>query len=140
MNSDDVREVLNRMFSEAEEKKLKSLHPDLVKVVRRARALGAQFRIGETSRSLEQQKKNVAKGVSKTLRSRHLVSKDGLCRAIDLLALVDNRVTWAWPPYRTLTDIVKKAAKEVKVPIECGIDWKSFKDGPHIQLPWSKYP
>jgi len=28
----------------------------------------------------------------------------------------------------------------VKVPIEWGGDWKTFKDGPHFQLPHAKYP
>lgn len=140
MLSDDVKEVLGTMFSEAEEKKLKSLHPALVKVVRRARALGATFRLGETTRSLAQQKKNIANGVSWTLRSRHLASKDGMARAVDLLCLVDNKVTWAWPPYHKLAATMKQAAKECKVPIEWGGDWKKNKDGPHFQLPWASYP
>ena len=141
MDTSDVKEVLNAMFSEAEEKKLKSLHPHLVKVVRRARALGATFRIGETTRSLAQQKKNIANGVSWTLRSRHLASsKDGLARAVDLLCLVDGKVTWSWPPYHKLAAVMKQAAKDCKVPIEWGGDWKKTKDGPHFQLPWKDYP
>jgi len=28
----------------------------------------------------------------------------------------------------------------VGVSVEWGGDWKSFKDGPHYQLPWAKYP
>ena len=32
------------------------------------------------------------------------------------------------------------AAAAEKVAIEWGGDWKSFKDGPHFQLPWAKYP
>ena len=28
----------------------------------------------------------------------------------------------------------------VGVPIEWGGDWRTFKDGPHFQLPWGKYP
>jgi peptidoglycan L-alanyl-D-glutamate endopeptidase CwlK len=35
---------------------------------------------------------------------------------------------------------MKAAAKKEKVPLEAGIDWVSFKDGPHYQLPWAEYP
>jgi peptidoglycan L-alanyl-D-glutamate endopeptidase CwlK len=35
---------------------------------------------------------------------------------------------------------MKQAAKDVNVPIEWGGDWSAFKDGPHFQLPWVKYP
>jgi peptidoglycan L-alanyl-D-glutamate endopeptidase CwlK len=35
---------------------------------------------------------------------------------------------------------VKRAAQEVGVPVEWGGDWKSFKDGPHWQLPFKEYP
>lgn len=128
-------------FSAVEEGRLKKLHPDLARVVRRCAESGATFRIGETTRSLAQQKKNIANGVSWTLRSRHLASpKDGLARAVDLLCLVDGKVTWSWPPYHKLAAAMKQAAKEEKVPLEWGGDWKKTKDGPHFQLPWKAYP
>ena len=127
-------------FTEQELSKLKRLHPDLVKVVKRADELGATFRVGETTRSVEQQRRNIANGVSWTMRSRHLPSKDGLARAVDLLCLVDGKVTWSWPPYYKLAATVKQAAKDCKVPIEWGGDWRKAKDGPHFQLPWKDYP
>ncbi len=140
MNGADVKEVLDEMFSPVEEARLKKLHPGLAKVVRRARSLGASFRVGETTRTVEQQRRNIAKGVSWTMRSRHLASPDGLARAVDLLCLVDGQVTWSWPPYYALAKTMKQAAKECKVPIEWGGDWKRNKDGPHFQLPWKDYP
>ena len=140
MTVDDFKEVLRGMFTAQEEKKLANLHPDLVRVVRKARELGANFRIGDTTRSLAQQRKNMATGVSRTLKSRHLPSKDGLARAVDLLCLVEGKITWSWPPYYVLARVVKEAAKQCKVPVEWGGDWKSFKDGPHFQLPWKSYP
>ena len=44
-------------------------------------------------------------------------------------------MTWDWPPYTALSKIIKQAAKDLGVPIEWGGDWRSFKDGPHYQLP-----
>lgn len=128
-------------LSRADESKLKTLHPDLIKVVRRCVEITEMpFRIGETARSVDQQKKNIAKGVSQTMHSRHIVSNDGLARAVDLLATPGGGVTWSWPPYYKLAAAMKAAARDVGIPIEWGGDWQSFKDGPHFQLPWKQYP
>lgn len=151
----------------ASEKKLKQAHPDLVKIVRRAAELTTcDFVVGETGRSIEQQKKNVAKGVSQTLKSRHIIGKSGVACAVDLLATVDGKVTWAWPPYFKVAEAMKKAAKLENIRIEWGGCWDrtlndlgdlekesagyvqrrkkmgkgAFLDGPHFQLPWDKYP
>ena len=35
---------------------------------------------------------------------------------------------------------MKAAAKKEGVLLEWGGDWKTFKDGPHFQLPWVQYP
>ena len=48
-------------------------------------------------------------------------------------------IRWDWPLYYKIADAVKQAAKELNVPIEWGGDWKTFKDGPHFQLPWGSY-
>lgn len=122
--------------------KLAGAHPDLVKVVKRAAELSSiDFTILEVLRTVEQQKRNVASGASKTMRSRHLPHpKDGLSRAVDIAPVIDGEVTWAWPVYHKLAPVIKQAAKEVGVPIEWGGNWKSLKDGPHWQLPWASYP
>ena len=57
----------------------------------------------------------------------------------DLAAWVDNTVSWEWKYYYQIADAMKKAALELKIPIEWGGDWKTFKDGPHFQLPWGSY-
>lgn len=53
--------------------KLKRVHPDLRRVILRAAEITTvPFTVLQTDRTLAQQKINVAKGASKTLRSRHL--------------------------------------------------------------------
>ena len=122
--------------------RLSKVHPDLVKVIRRCAAITTvPFVVMETARSVEQQKKNIAKGVSWTMKSRHIVSDDGLCRAADIVPIDDKgKVIWAWPVYFKLAPIMKQAASDAKVPVEWGGDWKKNKDGPHWQLPWNQYP
>lgn len=116
--------------------RLGGVHPDLVKVVKRAIEITEiDFAVLEGVRSLETQKEYLKRGATTTLRSRHLTG-----HAVDLGAFLGGSVRWEWPLYDTLSKAVKQAAKDVGVPIEWGGDWKKFKDGPHFQLPWANYP
>ncbi len=117
-------------------KALEGVHPDLVKVVTRAIDLSTlDFVVTEGLRTIQKQKQLVAAGASQTMRSRHLNG-----HAVDLAALVGGKVRWDYPLYGKLAEAMKHAATELNIPIEWGGDWKSFKDGPHFQLPWGKYP
>ena len=131
--------------------RLISAHPDLARVIKRAAELTTvPFRVGETIRSRERQMQLVAGGKSTTMNSRHLAHKvDGKSRAVDLIAfpdldkdgvIDDNELSWIWNYYAQIAKAVKQAAAELKIPIEWGGDWKTFKDGPHFQLPWKEYP
>ena len=121
--------------------KLEGAHPDLAAVIKRAAALSSiDFTVLEVTRTLARQKQLVASGASKTMRSRHLPGADGKSRAVDIAPLDGGQVSWAWPVYFKLAPVIKQAARELGVPIEWGGDWKSFKDGPHWQLPWAQYP
>jgi peptidoglycan L-alanyl-D-glutamate endopeptidase CwlK len=124
--------------------KLKGVHPDLVRVVKRCAAdwrdKTFQFIVTCGTRTLEEQKLLVRKGASKTMRSRHLVAKNGYAHAIDLAATLDGKARWDWPLYVKMAAAMKAAAKSENVPIEAGLDWKTFRDGPHYQLPWDTHP
>ena len=116
--------------------RLKGVHPDLVRVVERAIQLTeVDFSVIEGLRTVARQQQLVKSGASKTMRSRHLTG-----HAVDLAAVIDGEIRWDWPLYAKIAKAVKQAAAEVKVPIEWGGDWRTFKDGPHWQLPWKNYP
>jgi len=115
---------------------LRGVHPDLVRVVKRAIAITPfDFTVLEGLRSVKRQKELVAKGASKTMKSRHI---NGF--AVDIAPYISGQIRWDWPLYHDLAVVIKKAAELENVSIEWGGDWKSFKDGPHWQLPSSKYP
>ena len=121
--------------------KLDGAHPDLARVIKRAAALSSiDFTVLEVLRTVARQKELVAKGASKTMKSRHLPGADGKSRAVDIAPLDGGQVSWAWPLYHKLAPIIKQAAKDEGVAIEWGGDWKSFRDGPHWQLTWKDYP
>ena len=124
--------------------KLKGVHPDLVRVVLRC---AADWKDAETGfivtcgvRTLEEQKILKAKGASKTLRSRHIPAANSFSHAVDLACTIKGAVRWDWPLYDKLAKRMKAAAKKEGVLLEWGGDWKTFKDGPHFQLPWVQYP
>ena len=115
---------------------LKGVHPDLIKVVKRAIELTeCDFTVTEGLRSKERQAQLLKEKKTTTSNSRHLTG-----HAVDLAAWVDNTVSWEWKYYYQIADAMKKAASELNVSIEWGGDWKKFPDGPHFELTWSKYP
>lgn len=117
-------------------KRLEGVHPDLVRVVKRAISISAvDFTVTEGLRTISRQRQLVAAGASQTLNSRHLTG-----HAVDLAALVGGKVSWDWPLYHTIAKAMKEAARLENVPLEWGGDWKRFKDGPHFQLPFKLYP
>lgn len=115
---------------------LKGVHPDLVKVIERAIQITKQdFTVIEGLRTKERQAELLKKGATQTLNSRHLTG-----HAVDIVPWVDGTVSWDWKFYSEVRSAMIQAAGELGVEIEWGGNWKTFKDGPHWQLPWSKYP
>lgn len=141
-------------FSTVSLLRLNDVKPDLVRVIKRALELSkTDFLVLEGLRSLERQKELVAKGASKTLKSRHLTGD-----AVDIAPLIGGVVSWDWPAYYALADAVRAAAIELKVKVVWGGVWDKnlnditgslveevkaycvrhagpdFIDGPHFQL------
>jgi len=115
---------------------LRGVHPDLVRVVKRAISMSkVDFTVIEGVRSIARQKELVAKGASKTMKSRHI---HGF--AVDLAPYVAGSIRWDWPLFDHIEEAMKKAAELEHVQVEWGGDWTSFKDGPHWQLPSRNYP
>jgi peptidoglycan L-alanyl-D-glutamate endopeptidase CwlK len=94
-----------------------------------------EFTVTEGLRSAERQRRLVAAGASRTLNSRHLSG-----HAVDLAAKVGGKVRWDWPLYARLAEAMKTAASELNLPLVWGGDWRSFRDGPHFELPREAYP
>lgn len=123
----------NWKWSPRSQKALKGIHPDLRKVADLALELSPiDFIIVEGRRTIAKQREYVRKGASKTMNSRHLY---GL--AIDY---VDVGGTYKIERMRQISMAFKQAAKHLKIPINWGGDWKSFRDTPHIQLDKKRYP
>lgn len=122
--------------------RLQGVHPDLVRVIERARRY-QPFIVTEGLRTRERQVHLVSIGASQTMNSRHLTG-----HAVDLAYWLDDgdgvpengEIRWDWPLYAKLGQAVKQAAQEIGIPIIWGGDWTSFRDGPHFELDRRVYP
>ena len=99
--------------------RLEGVEDSLVVVVKRAIELTkVDFGVSEGVRSAERQKELVAKGASKTMKSKHI---DGL--AVDLVAYISGRVSWELNLYDDIADAMAAAAKEHGVTVRWGGAW-----------------
>jgi peptidoglycan LD-endopeptidase CwlK len=150
-------------LGEGSKKELQGVHQDLVAVVKRAIDLTVQdFAVHDGIRTLAEQKRLVASGASQTLDSRHITG-----HAVDLVPYINGKLRWEWDPIYMIADAVRKAAQELDITVRWGGAWdvdftastdspedlvaeyvarrrhaglRAFIDGPHFELPKSKYP
>ena len=69
-------------------------------------------------RTVEEQRKLVAKGASKTMNSKHIGGN-----AVDLMAYIGSRGSWELNLYDDLADAMKEAATALGVPVRWGACW-----------------
>ncbi|ECG8601150.1 M15 family metallopeptidase [Salmonella enterica subsp. salamae] len=125
-------------FSKRSEKSLAGVNADLISLARVALSLSpVDFCVTEGLRTKERQRELVAEGKSQTMKSRHLTG-----HAIDVYAYPPGCPggSWDWKYYEQIAQVFKRASRQTGIPIEWGGDWKTLKDGPHFQLPYSAYP
>tara|TARA_B100000700_G_scaffold43757_2_gene45214 strand:- start:1310 stop:1726 length:417 start_codon:yes stop_codon:yes gene_type:complete len=123
---------------------LKQCHPQLCIVVTRAIQISqVDFIVGAGIRSIEEQRENVRKGVSKTMDSKHLPQEDGMSHAVDLWPWMNGEIPWdEFSAFRRVADAMLQAARELDVDLRWGGDWDrdgdssdhQFLDGPHFEL------
>lgn len=110
--------------------KLQGVDIRLVRLVEQAiKETTVDFTVLEGLRTPERQQQLVNDGFSQTLKSKHLTG-----HAVDLVAIVNGKVSWDKEHYPEIARAMKKAALEQKVKIRWGGDFKSFFDGPHFEL------
>lgn len=132
-----------RTWSKRSRDNLRGVHSDLVNVAWQAlQESPIDFTVIEGLRTIERQKQLVSQGFSRTMNSRHLTGHAIDIWPIDprtgkLVSGRDDKRLWELFP--VLAAAMKAAAADKNIPIEWGGDWKSFKDGPHFQLPHGKY-
>lgn len=126
-------------FSSKSKARLDTCHPLLQEVFNEV-IKNVDCTIIEGVRSLETQQEYVRKGVSKTMKSKHLKQDDGYSHAVDCIAYPidwnDKSRNYLFAGY------VKGVADSLGVELRLGADWngnftakdQSFHDLPHFEL------
>lgn len=128
-------------FGKRSKERLKTLHPDMVRVLNRAMSWQIMdFSVLETLRTDQRQRRLVSIGASKTMNSKHLKQSDGYSHAVDSAPYpIDWQDTGR---FYILNGIIRAAAKVEGVDIRTGADWdsdgiikdQSFHDLPHAEI------
>ena len=106
-------------LSERSLSRLEGVNEELVFVVKRAIQMSTMdFGVVQGLRTPAEQAALVAKGASKTMKSKHL---DGL--AVDLMAYLNGRASWELKLYDNIADAMRKAAIENNVRLRWGAAW-----------------
>ena len=99
--------------------KLEGVDDNLVAVVKSAIGMTkTDFGVICGLRTIEEQRDLVAKGASKTMKSKHIGGN-----AVDLMAYVGSRGSWELNLYDDLADAMKAAAIDLGVPLRWGAAW-----------------
>ena len=113
---------------------LKGVKPEIVAVIFLALKLSEiDFAVIDGVRTITEQEKYLAKGISKSLNSMHLIQDDGFSHAVDLMPsgfkTFDDITDIAWGH---VNKAVKEAIKILNYPINNGFDMWGW-DKPHWQ-------
>tara|TARA_Y100000004_G_C8872626_1_gene393996 strand:+ start:412 stop:882 length:471 start_codon:yes stop_codon:yes gene_type:complete len=106
-------------LSQRSKDRLAGVDADLVAVVHHAITVTeVDFGVICGLRTIEEQKELVAKGASKTMKSKHI---DG--KAVDLMAYIGSRGSWELNVYDEIADAMKEGAKALGVGVRWGAAW-----------------
>lgn len=109
--------------------RMAGVKPPLIAVIIDAGSL-TDFIVTCGLRTHDEQVHMVATGKSQTMNSKHLTGD-----AVDLAVLdAKGAITWDFPLYAKLAEVIKACAVKRGVHIAWGGDWKTLKDGPHFEL------
>lgn len=121
------------MASRDPEKLIEPFRTSIKELIKRANAQGIPAFITETTRTLEEQKENVRKGFSRTLKSKHLTGE-----AADIAFQVAGKLSYDAKLYERLYLIAKDLPFVIWPHRDLGWENSGFIDRPHYQYDATK--
>jgi len=109
---------------------LEPVHPDVQDVVHSTiDTTPCDFSVFDGIRTDSEQAEYVRLGVSKTLKSKHLLQPDGFGHAVDLVPYINGKLRWETRPLILIAGYVHDAAEEHDVDLRWGAVWdRAFRD------------
>lgn len=122
-------------------KELEGVHPDLVRVVKRAIEITEQdFTVFDGIRTAADQRTLYNRGASQRdgyrRKSQHQLQESGYGEAVDLVPWINGRAVWDWNAIYGIADAMVTAARELGVNLRWGGCWRSIKDLPGAPENW----
>lgn len=91
--------------------KLKPVHRNLAECVKLAIKYSlVDFGVNQGARTIEEQRTAFAAGTTRTMNSKHLPDKNGVVRAVDLVAWVGGKISWEFDYYYYIARAMDRAA------------------------------
>ncbi len=147
-------------------KNLEGVHPDLVWIVQYAiRTTKQDFTVTDGIRTIDEQAEYVRRGVSQTMRSKHLIQSDGFGHAVDLVPWINGQARWELEACYKIMEAMRRASWEPECLLRWGGAWvrlynetplcapdklveayvkrkrqvgkPAFIDGPHYEMVWN---
>ena len=92
-------------------KNLENVHPDLTWIVRYAIGTTEQdFTVTDGVRSIEEQAEYMRRGVSQTMKSKHLIQSDGFGHAVDLVPWINGKARWELEACYKIMEAMRRAS------------------------------
>lgn len=129
--------------------RLDRAHPQLKKLfIEAAKKCPVNIEISEVDRTKARQAQLLKAGATRTMNSRHIPKNPHherygakpVSHAVDFFVTVEGKVRWDWPLYAKAGAHIKAVAKQLGIAIVWGGDWRTFRDGPHVELDRKTYP
>jgi peptidoglycan LD-endopeptidase CwlK len=107
---------------------VEALHPELRVLLMGIKVLkpDTSFKILETIRTEADQAEAVRQGRSKTMESLHIKQPDGWAHAVDLVPVVEGRLSWDWADVFIFVNEVRDVAKTLNLRIRWGGCWEDI--------------
>ena len=112
------------------ENELEGVHPHVSIVTRDAFTITpVDFSVFDGLRTDSEQAEYVRTGVSKTMKSKHLVQDDGFGHAVDLVPYINGKLRWEPRPLILIAEAMHEAAEKHDVTLRWGAVWdRDFND------------
>ena len=115
---------------------LDQVEPALVEIVGLAiSTTPVDFAVHDGIRTVQEQRELVERGVSFTMRSKHLPGENGKGRAVDLVPYIAGKLRWDWDPIFVIARVMREASLALGICMRWGGAWDMLLTDPITDRP-----